>query len=230
MTQVWQDALITTAPAPPGWLKIADGYIRAADVQPYEPLPDHAAMHGLCVVNAPSAAVRAWAAADAPLVGRIGHGGAAIIIDRLSAVDGDYVALDDGTSAVLGWSLAAAWVHHEADALPWITQVQLDPAAGRLHAWAGSTRVGTFAARIGAAFPAGWHPVSHKTAARHTSEQLGIPWTLWVDSHADQPCIYGVTWHNEFSRPSLSAAVELPSPAARWLYAHIADGTVIVNE
>lgn len=74
--------------------------------------------------------------------------------------------------------------------------------------------------------PTGDFTTYHKRPSRHmTSGNLahpnsydlpGVPWICYIDENG--VAFHGTYWHNDFGRPLSHGCINLPSPAARWLY------------
>jgi hypothetical protein len=116
MTYLWPDSMVEVLDETHNWYEIPDGFVAHDGLQlmkPYFPatsteLPD---CPFRAEVAAPVAPVRAWCAADAPLVSRMDHGMTARIIDGLPHVpdSGVWYAVEGDDGDILGWSQAVFW-------------------------------------------------------------------------------------------------------------------------
>jgi hypothetical protein len=116
MTYLWPDSMVEVLGETRDWYAIPDGFVAHAGLQlmkPYFPttstqLPDCPFQ---AEVAAPVAPVRAWCAADAPLVSRMDHGITARIIDGLPHENnsGVWYAVEGENGTILGWSQAVFW-------------------------------------------------------------------------------------------------------------------------
>ena len=74
--------------------------------------------------------------------------------------------------------------------------------------------------------PPGSYIIDYKRPSRHMlhsdrvgidgSELFGVPWVTYFTNTGI--AFHGTYWHNDFSRPRSHGCVNLPIPAARWLY------------
>ena len=113
---MWPDSMVEVLGERGDWCEIAEGFVERDGLRPMRPYrPAKSADLPDCPfqaeVAAPTAPVRAWCAADAPLVIRMEHDSVARIIDALphepDAGVWYAVAGDDGD--FLGWSQAIYW-------------------------------------------------------------------------------------------------------------------------
>ncbi len=131
-----------------------------------------------CALSAPIAPLRAWAAADAPLVGRVGYGGVMAASDRLVG-NGDWlgVAPEPGGEP-LGWTPADRWAVVDVPAAPQASWrgLRLDRAAGIVLALEGEEAV----LRLPAAPPAGVEAGCYRLEGRAPSGAGQPPGAAWV--------------------------------------------------
>ncbi len=217
------------------WYQVPGGYISREAFQPIlpysrPPLIDPVGDGFWAEVVAPSSAIREWCAGVAPVIARLGFGAVVYVIDRL--VDDHnqvwYGLAAAPGSARIGW---AAALHYNPwngattpEPFPASVQLRLQPGAlliedsrrfmgkievdGRI-AYAGKTVLR--AVQPGAA-PADYSINSIRLP-------LGLPWLMRLDAG---PWLYGAWWHNRFGLDvgtGNSPDIELPTLAARWLYA-----------
>ncbi len=74
--------------------------------------------------------------------------------------------------------------------------------------------------------PLGRHYITHKRPSRHmTSGNLasptgydlpGVPWVTYITDNGIS--FHGTYWHNDFGKPRSHGCINLPSPAAKWVY------------
>jgi len=74
--------------------------------------------------------------------------------------------------------------------------------------------------------PPGSYKIDYKRPSRHMlhsdrvgidgNELFGVPWATYFTNTGI--AFHGTYWHNDFSRPRSHGCVNLPIPAARWLY------------
>jgi len=113
---LWPDSIASLTAVQEGWYRVPDGWVQRENLQPMTPytppetvpLPDRPFW---AEVAAPSAPVRAWCAADAPLVTRIGHGGVAPVIDALPADQPGlaWYGIAGADGDMLGWTPGVRW-------------------------------------------------------------------------------------------------------------------------
>ena len=213
------DAVTPLTPLAAGMVKLADGYAARRAFQPMARMTEWATPSeaGWVEVAAPYAALRAWCAADAPLVARPGWGGVLYAGDLL-AVDGvAWLGLGAREGEVIGWSPAAAWTPADTAVQPGssVTLV-IEREQRRLRVLRGGAVLWEADAALPAELPAGEFPLAGRNPVDWAT-QTGAPWAL--DFGAWRIC--GAYWHNCFGTDDdywPAQAVELPVAAARALY------------
>lgn len=223
--RLWPDSVLRVREAAGDWYATGAGYLRREDAQPMLPLAGVAPLVGcgwVCV-NAPVAPLRAWAAADAPLVGRVGYGGVMAASDRLVGI-GDWlgVAPQPG-SEPLGWTSADRWAVVDVPPVPQAEAarrgLRLDRVAGIVLALEGEGAV----LRLPAAPPAGLEAGRYRLEGRAPSGAALPPGAAWV-LRAGPVRLYGAHWHNRFGRAGTGAGWEVHPALARWLYGWLPEG------
>jgi hypothetical protein len=218
---LWPDSIVEINHQSNGWYHISGGYVRQEDLQPMQPPETSrttAALPFWAAVTGAAAPIRAWCAADAPLVTRIGHGGTAYVVDYLAL--GWYGLLDAG-GGWLGWTQAAPWQAITPGTPPTITRLVFDSQAFTLTAYhhdqeilrgpaTSGIRPGPGSYRITGQRPGG---IAHAGASLYH----GAPWQLEI---AGLGWLSGVYWHNRFSGPAQGPAVQVSVYLARWLYGY----------
>ena len=225
ITQRWSDTIAPILDARNGWYRLADGYTPRESWQPLivpaqrseapVALPDWGEVTGALAV------VRAYCAADAPIVTRIGHGGVLRLIDYLPGTQPDdigwYGVADDEDSPLLGWTQTPAWSSARADsALPNLS-LRIDQSQQKLEAYAGDHRQLSAPISTGRSLEPGVYPITRRRVGAAT-EPHGAAWLL--DFGKDQQ-ICGVYWHNRFGQPIPGAAVQITPALAQWLFPRV---------
>jgi hypothetical protein len=216
---LWPDSITPLIAVYENWYQVEQGYVKRADLQPisYDP-----AAHPSTPVNppawamvvAPSASIRAWCAADAPLVTRIGHGGVMMVVDLLS---GDPIWYGIGSSAGerIGWSQASQWraVDIQArsnDALDIVIQ-QRQMTIYRNSGAIARTAIATNMDSL----PGGEFQITRGMPGSEQPGYHGAPWQLhW----GDQFTLSGIYWHNRFGEVVPGPTIQATPVMAQWLY------------
>lgn len=226
--QLWPDSITSLIAANNNWYQVAQGYVRRADMQPigYDPsapLAPHIQTNKLAVVTAPSASIREWCAADAPLITRIGHGGVMRVVDYLPGSPNWY-GIANSIGERIGWSQASHWHAASAEAR---TTYPLDLVIQQrtmtiFHG--GSEIARTRIATNAAALPNGEFEIRRGLPGSEYAGYHGAPWQLeW----ANQQILSGVYWHNRFGEIEPGPALQTTPTMAQWLYTHIGPGSRI---
>lgn len=239
--RLWPDQVVPVLAASGDWYQIGNGYARREALQPMlvaettsSTAPGVRAPFW-AQVSGPVAAVRAWCAADSPLRTRVGHGGAAQVVDLLADAQtgAPWYAIADADGALIGWSQAAMWmqVEPQGDSLSASgKQIALDRAAQtmivredrrallRLPVSTGADlAAGTFALERGA--------VGGGRAEVGTEQFAGVPWQMAFGRGWQ---ITGAYWHNHFGTAHPGPAVQIIPEVARWLYRWV-DGETLIT-
>ncbi len=223
--RLWPDSVVALQDVAEDWYATREGYLHREDAQPMLPLVGVASLTGpgWACVCAPIAPLRAWAAADAPLVERVGYGGVMLVRDCLAG-EGDWLAVaPDLQSELLGWTPADRWLAVIPPAAPDIHPVR---RGLRLDRTTGTILVledGDEMLRLPVSVPAGAEPGRFRLECRALSSAALLPGAAWV-LRAGPALVYGVHWHNRFGRMGAGAGWEVPSALARWLYGWLPAG------
>ncbi len=220
-TRLWSDSVMPILGAHGGWYHLPDGYARREDLQPMTAparrieVPAEPPFWGE-VIGA-VAVVRAYCAADAPLVARIGHGGVLRVIDYLPG----WYGVSEG-EALIGWTHAEDWQPARIDAVEPALSLSVDAAAQRLSVLDGDRLILTAPISTGRAIPSGVYPITERRAT--LPDYRGAAWALRFGDGFD---LVGAYWHNRFGAAHPGAAVQMMPMLARWLYPRAA--TVILS-
>jgi hypothetical protein len=222
--RLWSDTVVPVYGADGGWYRLIRGYARSENVQPMS-APAHqssaaAAPPFWAEVTGALAIVRAFCAADAPVIARVGHGGVLRVIDYLPGDGIDwYGVAESDDAALLGWAQTTRWSPAQIDAAPPTLSLDVRVAAQRLTVREGDRVLLTAPISTGHDLPSGVFPVTerHPTAALPT-DQVGVPWSL---TFSDCVPFSGAYWHNRFGMPAPGAALQVTPPLAKWLYPRV---------
>jgi hypothetical protein len=230
---IWADSILRLLSVKDDWLQIADGYVERSTVQmmlPYTPeqmltLPQ---VPFWAEVAAPVAAVRAWCAADAPLITRIGHGGVLRVTDALPNA---WYAVESDQGTHLGWTQAILWQAVPSD-VPDLSNARLEINLSKheLYIYDDDHRVMSTPIATGQALQTGVYKVQRRqTGATHydavNSAFYGTPWRIGFDEYE----LAGAYWHNQFGKSHTGTTVQMSPIAARWVYRQMQeDSTVVV--
>jgi hypothetical protein len=223
---LWPDSVVAIQPWSQTWYRVPGGYVHSADFQPLTSPPQLTdQVHKPPFwgeVTLPAAAVRRWCAADAPLVTRIGHGGAARVVDYLPDTIGWY-GITDSADQLLGWSPANAWQPARIAETPTTLTLHLDIQTQTLTVKSddSSARIRISAHPL---IPAGTYRIwrgaigsQHQLTATDTLYH-GVPWNFHFGENEG---MYGAYWHNQFGQAASDSGVQMTPYAARWLYAKL---------
>jgi hypothetical protein len=217
---LWPDSLVTIEAALPGWYRLSGGYVPTDSLQPMQPYtPDpHSAPASVGTpirLSGPSASVREWCAADAPLVARLGHGAVVYVVDYLPDDHSGWYGVTDGSRDLLGWTPAVLWAAVTTSAAPSVIHhLELDRAGGQATLYAGAQPVLQTACAIGDQLAPGMYPIQRCSLTSWHGSRHAIPHTLAGEGFR----LHGVYWHNRFGLAQTGSTVELPTLAASALY------------
>ncbi|MCS7071365.1 MAG: hypothetical protein NZM00_07665 [Anaerolinea sp.] len=243
---VWEDEIIPIQPTvDQNWLATADGLIAAEAVhalnpQYQYPSPGDAVPPYPAEVCAGSASVYAWCSASAPLMTRIGGGGAAWIVDQLSIGGINWVALAVSPhDAIIGWSNARLWrpilwqreEHLRVDHLV-IDQTSHVLTAYHEHRISLQTRIAQAARLHPGTYQVNFSAVcaseKYQIQTQPFASGLIVPYVI----HFGDSRVAGAYWHNRFgwNAPGLvpDGLVTIHPYAARLLYAAVTTGTSVI--
>lgn len=226
ISHLWPDSITPIMDVQDGWYRAADGYIQRQHLQPvaaYSPSAFHTADQPFWAeVTVPAASLRAYCAADAPLVSRIGHGGVGYVVDHLPDEQGGWFAVADEGGTILGWSQAIHWQPVEIEFSGSSTnELEIDLNNQQLTAWENGHAVLQAPVSTNPNIIPGQYTVDagipgqmHFQAANWGIMQ-GVP---WVTKFGDNLSLGGVYWHNRFGQTVPGMAVQVTPLVARWLY------------
>lgn len=229
---LWADSILRLLNVKGDWLQIADGYVERSAVQmmlPYTPQPmlTMPQVPFWAEVAAPVAIVRAWCAADAPLITRVGHGGVMRVID---AMPNAWYALESDQGTRLGWTQAILWQAVPADA-PDIANARLEINLSKheLYVYDGDRRVMTTPIATGQALQTGVYKVQQRQigGTYHDAANrafYGAPWRIRFSEYE----LAGAYWHNQFGKSHTGAIVQMSPLAARWVFRQMQENSTVV--
>jgi hypothetical protein len=229
--RLWADSIVQVIDVQDEWLQLTDGYVERSFVQamlPYQPdtgmLRADEPFWG--EVAAPVAPVYRWAAVDAPLVTRVGHGGVLRVSGAL--LDGWYKV--ESVHSVLGWTQAVFWRAVPNDIREFTqTRIEVHPTAYTLSVFDGERVVLQTPYASSVSLVVGAYAIESKQAggAAYTLDQNrfeGVPWHLGFGGYE----VIGAYWHNQFGKPYMGNAIQISPLAARWLYQQMQVGDSVV--
>lgn len=224
LQRLWSDTVVPIVETEGGWYRLPQGYTPREGLQPMMTAvrsAETAAPPFWGTVAGAVAVVRAYCAANAPVVTRVGHGGVLRVVDMLSDAKTDWYAVaDDENSALLGWVVASVVAPLIVDdAAPTLT-LAVDAAAFRLDVYDGDLLVLTAPAAVGQALARGTYPVTTRSVAAAPQQGLhGVPYAFGFGDNM----LTGAYWHNRFGAPSPGATLQITPPLAQWLYPRAAE-------
>jgi hypothetical protein len=179
---------------------------------------------------APVAAVRAWCAADAPLVTRIGHGGVLRVIDALPG-DPMWYGVESPAGTLLGWTQAKLWQAAPVELFnlnDHVLEINLNASEFTVHERNEPILRAPFSA--GKTITTGTYTVSRRQIGGYCFNDVdrtyyGVPWMIMF---GDDYELAGIYWHHDFgtAKPGLTAQI---SPlVARWLYYRLPEGSRVI--
>lgn len=235
---LWPDSITSIFDSNDEWYQVPGGWVRREGLQPMLPYDSSSyqfidAVPFWAEVAAPVAPVRAFCAADAPLVTRIGHGGVSQVIDALPGEPNGWYGIADQKGELLGWTQGVFWQPVEAE----INQdsnhmLHVNRQHGLMTAYEGTKAI------LEAPFSAGSGLVSGDFKTQRGSFG-GVQWhgdqryegVSWQTQFGDGQMIAGVYWHNRFGQAVNSGpAIQTTPLLARWLYGWLGDDAHIVVE
>ncbi len=222
ITNLWSDTVTPLLDTSGVWYRLPDGYAQRALLQPllapaHNAGGEHDAPYWGEVTGA-VAIVRAWCAADAPVVTRVGHGGVLYLRDMLMPNGVRwYGVAGTENGELLGWSQAASWSPAAIDAIAPSLTLSINRQTQQMQVLDGAQALLSAPVTINPTLIAGTYAVNGRNfTAAPVGEHYGVPWALSFG--ADQH-LSGAYWHNRFGTASAGgAAVEVAPALARWLY------------
>lgn len=217
IAHLWPDSVTPILTVRGGWLRLPSGYARRQDLQPMI-TPAHRRVSASqppfwAEVGGAVAIVRAYCAANAPIITRIGHGGVLRVIDCLPTDGLDWYGLADEHGDLFGWSQAADWQPATADHAAANLMLQIDAANQKLVALDDDHVVLSAPISTGSILTPGQYQITWQQIST-ASDHSGVPWSLGFGDFD----LSGVYWHNQFGAPTPGAAVQITPPLAKWLY------------
>ena len=228
--QHWPDSVLPVRRAVGEYFEIPGGYVPQTDLQPMVTsaalLPEPATLPFWAEVRGAVSAVRTYAAADAPLRARIGHGGVLQVVERLPG-EPLWYGLADASGEWQGWAQAGAWSPVVPQTARTGAVLFLDTSR---HQWRleqdGQTLGGGLFAG-GRALARGQYRVEQRTPGSDEGAYAGAAWRLIFGAGAS---LVGAYWHNRFGQVGAAETVHLPPAQARWCYECLGqDGTIIIE-
>ena len=218
VTMLWPDSIVPIHGRDGHWYRLDEGFAHVHHLQPIETFsaaPVVVTPSSWAVVAGGAAVVRAWCAADAPALARIGHGGVAHVDDWLPGPGGGWyhVTLADGRG---GWTGAANWRPVAVDVEP-LEGLPLRLERHMLRATIDSAPAFETLVSRGAQIRPGRYALTRDVPATHLGAYHGIPWALRFGQHQ----LAGAYWHNQFGADHPGPAVQIAPAVARWLYRHV---------
>ncbi len=236
---LWPDSIVHVYRANADWYQLSEGYVQRTMIQPMTPYspprnPPLTSPPFWGEVAAPIAVVRQWCAPDAPLVTRIGHGGVAQIVDRLSRSrqGADWYGVTTQDDYFLGWTQAIFWrpVHNETSSA-FRPTLHIDQRAQVLTGYDDSEIVFRTPISTRVNLVAGTYVVTERypTGAPiklpdYSNDFHGAPWRVHFGEGYE---LSGVYWHNRFGSPVPGPAVQVPTQVSHWLYNWLRDHAII---
>ncbi len=232
--QLKPDSVIDITGTRDDWYQVDGGWVQRTALQPILPYryPEISDTTGFWAeLVAPVSAVKAWCAAHAPVVARLGFGAVVYVMDRMidDAKQVWYGVTADSDSPLVGWVPAlhyARWL--PADPILAEPLIKIVTRQRQLVVHGRGTAIAT--ARICSP------PLQHGTttisrvqpgAAIDASIPLGLPWLMNLGNGIP---VYGAFWHNRFGEQGNKSSIELTTFAARWLYEHLPSSIKVVIE
>lgn len=235
IARLWPDSITAIVDQQVDWYQISSGWVQRDGIQlmlPYNPQAytfNHTAPFW-AEVAAPAASIRAYCAADAPLVTRIGHGGVLRVIDALPGEPNGWYGVADAHGVLMGWTQGVFWrpIEFEDEAREAHT-LHFNQRHYLMSAYDGDELVleapfssvatlakGKFQSRRGA------------MGGASISDYQGVPWqTVFGNGQT----IAGAYWHNRFGQAvEGGTAIQLTPLLARWVYGWLGEDAHIVVE
>ncbi len=191
-------------------------------------------------VAAPATTIHTYAAPNAPLTSRLGHGAVMHITDSIENQYGRWYNVQDADRIHRGWSQASHWrilatptrrnsahIHH----------LHLDRGTHQLTAYAAEQPVFRTLVRVPQQLTAGdftLKPIGHISRPETINGQpQDAPYRFQLRSNAgtgDTYAAHAIHWHNDFHLPTEQANytptnIEFNILAGKWLYTWTADNT-----
>lgn len=235
IARLWPDSVTAIIHQQDEWYQIPSGWVRREGVQPMLPYDPqtyvfNAAAPFWAEVAAPVAPIRAYCAADAPLVTRVGYGGVLRVIDALPGEPNGWYGVADAQGELMGWTQGVFWrpVAIETENEEGRT-LHINQRHHLMSAYEGDNLVLEVPFSSGRALNAGTFQALRGAVGGETvSGYQGVPWqTVFGDGQT----IAGAYWHNGFGQAVEGGpAIQLTPLLARWVYGWLGDDAHIVVE
>jgi hypothetical protein len=181
---------------------------------------------------APVSTVKAWCAAHAPIVTRLGFGAVVYVIDRM--VDDSqhvwYGVTAEPGSPLIGWTPALHYTKWTLTAGATLAEplIRIDTYKRQLVVYDRRTAIAA-ASICSPLLKPGTTTMKRVQpgAAVDASRPLGLPWLMRLDSGYP---VHGAFWHNDFGEIGTGTSIELTTFAARWLYERLQSDVKVVIE
>lgn len=215
---LWPDNVLPLHDTSGAWYRVEEGYVERSALQPVNQRPSQAAPSQSpfwAEVVAPVAPVWQWCAVDAPLVTRIGHGGAAHVINRLPG----WYAVADDQDRLLGWSQALHWTPVQFQ--PSDTPLEIVVVGDQMTAYRLSQPVASAPVSLGQPIPPGTYALEKGLIGGlccHLPSEGDYHGASWQLRFGDQFEITSAYWHNRFGQPVVGPSIQVTPVLGRWLY------------
>lgn len=225
---LWPDSVVEMVDAHGEWYRVTNGFVQQTDIQPM--FADPTASTPVAIgtwgeVVAPAVAIRAWCAADAPLIARVGHGAVLRVIDMLPPTRGSraWYAIAESADVPIGWIPAQALQPLEHPTQPTLN-IELDTRQHQLTVFAADAPVLCAPFATGKSLVKGnYQVVSKRPALQMLSPDdqqvyFGVPHPIELSSG---DLIVAAYWHNQFGLTVAGDAIQVSPLLARWWYTGI---------
>ncbi len=238
VARLWPDSITAIFDSDDEWYQVHGGWVRREGLQPMLPY-DVGAYRFVntktfwAEVAAPVAPVRAFCAADAPLVTRIGHGGVSQVIDALPGEPNGWYGIADQNGGLLGWTQGVFWRAVDVEINSGDDHMlHLDRKHGLMRAYAGKQPILEVPFSAGAGLQAGNFTTQRGAIGglqwQDNKRHEGVSWqTLFGDGQT----LAGIYWHNRFGQAVQGGpAVQTTPLLARWLYGWLGEDAHVIVE
>lgn len=233
MGQLAPDSVVSIIGKRDNWYQVNGGWVQRTALQPILPYRYPAVSETMdfwAEMIAPVSSVKAWCAAHAPVISRLGFGAVVYVIDRM--IDDSKqvwygVAAEPG-SPLIGWTPAlhyAQWMQVDLK----LTEPLIRIAVRQNQLMIYDKGKVITASYYGPSLSQGTTTLSRMqpSAQIDVSIPLGLPWLMRLGSGYP---VYGAYWHNRFGEAGHGSAIELTTFAARWLYERLQSSVKVVIE
>jgi len=229
---LWPDSALQLLEWNGEWLRIPEGFVEQALVQPMLPYKPQVGftqpnLPQWLEVAAPIAPVHAWCAANAPLVTRIGHGG---VLKAVDALPTGWYAVESCENKLLGWTQAIFWQPIPEDSLDFPNaHFEISLSKHSLDVFDENRQVLSTPVATGQGLESGVYLVKQRQFGGlqqviEGKTMHGVPWRIVFGDYQ----ITGAYWHNTFGRFIDGKDVQVSPLIGRWLYRQMQEGSTIV--